>query len=100
MATKDYFFRFRHDDWMLGTIEMTLEQKGFYIDFLALMYSRQNWVEDNRFTAQRMGLRWPRYKRLRDELVAMGKLYHPTAKHLSNRVAEKEIEYLLKKRGK
>jgi uncharacterized protein YdaU (DUF1376 family) len=62
-------------DWRDGTRQLTLEQKGLYIDLLSMMWERGGSIPADEVTLSAMtGLNRQRAKRLRDELVAAGKL--------------------------
>jgi uncharacterized protein YdaU (DUF1376 family) len=72
---RDPFFRFFVDDWRAGTMGLTLEQKGFYIDLLCLMWDRQGGLpNDPAWIARNLGMRPQPVKRLLSSLFDAGKL--------------------------
>lgn len=62
-------------DFFEGTQEMSLEQKGAYIMVLNLMYTRGGPISDEPgYISRYVGCSIRKWKQVRDELVAMGKL--------------------------
>lgn len=70
------FVRFYPSDWRSGCIGLTLEQEGFYIRICAFIYDTDQRlpVGDDSMAAKLMGLHTNAYRKIRDQLVALGKL--------------------------
>jgi len=91
MSRSPYHFRF-HDDALRGYAKLSLEQRGAYTTLLDLMYSYQEYLEeDERRLAAELGVSMRKYRTLRDQLIRAGKLYYAAPGMLSNRRFEKEI---------
>jgi len=79
-------------DFFEGTQEMSLELKGAYIMVLNLLYTRGGPVSDEPgFISRYVGCSVRKWKQVRDELVAMGKLYVQNGM-ISNSRADQVIE--------
>jgi uncharacterized protein YdaU (DUF1376 family) len=79
-------------DFFEGTQEMSLELKGAYIMVLNLMYTRGGPVSDEPgFLSRYVGCSVRKWKQVRDELVAMGKL-HVQNGMISNSRADEVLE--------
>ena len=79
-------------DFYEGTQEMSLELKGAYIMVLNLMYTRGGPISDEPgFISRYVGCSIRKWKQVRDELVAMGKLVCESGM-ISNSRAHFEIE--------
>jgi uncharacterized protein YdaU (DUF1376 family) len=79
-------------DFFEGTQEMSLELKGAYIMVLNLMYTRGGPVSDEPgFLSRYVGCSVRKWKQVRDELVAMGKL-HVQHGMISNSRADEVLE--------
>jgi uncharacterized protein YdaU (DUF1376 family) len=79
-------------DFFEGTQEMSLELKGAYIMVLNLMYTRGGPVSDEPgFISRYVGCSVRKWKQVRDELVAMGKL-HVHNGMISNSRADEVLE--------
>lgn len=79
-------------DFFEGTQEMSLELKGAYIMVLNLMYTRGGPVSDEPgFLSRYVGCSVRKWKHVRDELVAMGKL-HVQNGMISNSRADEVLE--------
>jgi uncharacterized protein YdaU (DUF1376 family) len=79
-------------DFFEGTQEMSLELKGAYIMVLNLMYTRGGPVSDEPgFISRYVGCSVRKWKQVRDELVAMGKL-HVQNGMISNSRADEVLE--------
>jgi uncharacterized protein YdaU (DUF1376 family) len=62
-------------DWMGGTAGMTPEQEGAYLRFLLHLYQRGKPLpDDDRFMSRVMSLSLRVWKRLKDQLVSLGKI--------------------------
>jgi len=70
------FVRLYPSDWRSGCIGLTLEQEGFYIRVCAFIYDTDQRlpVGDDSAAAKLMGLHTNAYRKIRDQLVALGKL--------------------------
>jgi len=79
-------------DFFEGTQEMSLEQKGAYIMVLNLMYTRGGPISDEAgYISRYVGCSIRKWKQVRDELVAMGKI-HVQDGMISNSRADEVIE--------
>lgn len=79
-------------DFFEGTQEMSLELKGAYIMVLNLMYTRGGPISDEPgFISRYVGCSVRKWKQVRDELVAMGKL-HVQSGMISNSRADEVLE--------
>ena len=66
---------FYPDDWLAGTLELTLEEEGAYIRICALIYSKGGPIPDNaRWLAGMCRVSTRRWRPLRDSLIAKGKI--------------------------
>lgn len=82
-------------DFVLGTMSLSLEEKGAYSLCLDLIYDRGAPIPDDaRWLAGVCGVSLRKWSALRDRLIATGKLIASDG-HLSNDRAEKEIENAL-----
>jgi uncharacterized protein YdaU (DUF1376 family) len=62
-------------DWRSGCIGLTLEQEGFYMRVCAFIYDTgQRLPSDDSTAAKLMGLHTNAYRKVRDQLSALGKL--------------------------
>lgn len=92
-----YHFRY-HDDALRGYRELTLEERGAYTTILDLLYSDQEYLQDNeRIIAAEMGVSTRKYRSLRDSLIRKGKIYFVSKGVLSNRRFEEEISERFKR---
>ena len=74
MSGLPYYKRFPRD-FLDGTIGMSLELKGAYAILLDLIYMRSGRLPDDaQYIAGQMGCSVRKWKSLRDELYAMGKI--------------------------
>lgn len=77
---EDADVRFRYmplhlGDWLVGTAGMTLEYRGFYIEFLARLYDRgRPFPDDDRWMADLLDLSIRVWRRLKSALVKMEKI--------------------------
>lgn len=86
-----YHFRY-HDDALRGYRKLSLEERGAYTTMLDLMYSDQEYLQDNeRIIAAELGVSTRKYRSLRDSLIRKGKIYFVSEGVLSNRRFEEEI---------
>lgn len=91
MSRDPYHFRY-HDDALRGYRKLSLEERGAYTTLLDLMYSDQEYLQDNeRILAAEMGVSTRKYRSLRDSLVRKGKIYFVAEGLLSNKRFEDEI---------
>lgn len=75
-----------------GIEQLTWEQKGYYLTVIFKMYARMGGLPyDERDGARILGCDVRFYRRLRDEMVAVGKLYIEDG-HVKNKRVEREIE--------
>jgi len=70
------FVRLYPSDWRSGCIGLTLEQEGFYIRVCAFISDtgQRLPVDDDSAAAKLMGLHTNAYRKVRDQLVALGKI--------------------------
>lgn len=87
---------FSPDEWLAGTRELSLEERGAYWDVCALIYSRGGPVlDDERWLAKALACDVRTWRRIRGRLLAVGKLRLielDGQAHLINGRAELEIE--------
>lgn len=84
------------DNFIAGTVGMTLEEKGAYSLILDLMYVRGGPVPDEpRYIAGVCNCSVRKWNTIRDRLIALGKIEIADG-FLTNHRAEKEIENALK----
>lgn len=85
------WFKCYQDLWLDGTRDLTPEQRGIYIDCLCLIYKYDQPLRDDiDWVAHKLHVKPRVWKRIREELVACGKLVQ-TADGLTNGRAESEI---------
>ena len=83
-------------DFIEGTIGMSFELKGAYRLVLDLIYMQGgNLPDDARYISGLLGCSIRKWKSLRDDLIAAGKL-QVSGEFLTNKRAEKELETLAK----
>lgn len=93
--TRPWYRRFP-DNFIAGTVGLTLEEKGAYSLVLDLMYVRGGPVPDEpRYIAGVCNCSVRKWNAIREKLIAIGKL-HVVDGYLTNERAEKEIENALK----
>lgn len=69
------FVRFYPSDWRAGCIGLTLEQEGLYIRICAYLYETEMRLSiDDSMAAKFMGLHTNAYRKIRDQLAALGKI--------------------------
>ena len=84
------------DAALAGMVELTLEERGAYNTVIDLLYSRDgNLPADDCFFARACNCRPHTWRRLRDNLLAKGKLHMIDGKLTANRVAG-ELEHARK----
>ncbi len=89
--TRPWYRRFP-DNFIAGTVGLTLEEKGAYSLVLDLMYVRGGPVPDEpRYIAGVCNCSVRKWNAIREKLIAIGKL-HVVDGYLTNERAEKEIE--------
>jgi uncharacterized protein YdaU (DUF1376 family) len=89
--TRPWYRRFP-DNFIAGTVGLTLEEKGAYSLVLDLMYVRGGPVPDEpRYIAGVCNCSVRKWNAIREKLLAIGKL-HVVDGYLTNERAEKEIE--------
>lgn len=85
-----HFAKWHIDDYIQGTEGMQLETEGAYIRFLMRLYRRGKPLpDDDRFMSIAMGLSIRVWRRIRDNLVAIGKIICRSG-YLTNSRFEKE----------
>lgn len=85
------FARVHISDLLNGIRTLSMEERGFYMTALFLMYDRMGTLPaDDRHAAMMIGCEIRTYKRLKARMVALGKFYD-TGEGLSNRRVEAEI---------
>ncbi len=66
---------FYADDWLAGTMDLTLEEEGGYIRICALIYSKGGPIPDNdRWLAGMCRVSTRRWRKLRHSLIGKGKI--------------------------
>lgn len=71
IARIDFYF----EDWLTGTFELTPEQRGVYITLCALICKTGDRLKDDEIPLARWnGLKVRRWRTVRDELIAAGKI--------------------------
>lgn len=84
------------DNFIAGTVGLTLEEKGAYSLVLDLMYVRGGPVPDEpRYIAGVCNCSVRKWNAIREKLIGLGKI-HVVDGYLTNERAEKEIEISLK----
>jgi len=79
-------------DFVQGTLELTLEQKGAFSLLLDLIYNRQKPISDNeRWLAGICGVSLRKWRSIRQALIDQDKIYISEGK-ISNQRADKELE--------
>lgn len=82
-----------HSDALAGYMALTLEERGAYTTFLDMMYDAgEALVEHERLFSGYMGCSLRLYRKLRDALLAKGKLKRLADGKLTNSRFEKEVE--------
>lgn len=93
--TRPWYRRFP-DNFIAGTVGLTLEEKGAYSLVLDLMYVRGGPVPDEpRYIAGVCNCSVRKWNAIREKLIALGKI-HAVDGFLANDRVEKEIENCLK----
>lgn len=86
------YVKFYCRDWLHGTESLTPEERGIYIDLLAMMYERNGPLpDDERLLAARLRIDLRVWKRVRQSLLLKGKLT-ASGGHLSNTRAAAELQ--------
>ena len=86
------FVRFYPSDWRSGCIGMTFEQEGFYVRVCAFIYESNRRLPLNDSEAAKLiGANTNAYRKLKTQLVDLGKLKH-TADGYTVPRAERELE--------
>ena len=79
-------------DFVQGTLELTLEQKGAFSLLLDLIYNMQKPIPDNdRWLAGICGVSLRKWRSIRQALIDLGKIYVSEGR-ISNQRADKELE--------
>lgn len=86
---------FSPDEWIAGTRDLELDERGAYWDVCSLMYSRGGPVaDDESWLARALGCHVRTWRKIRARLLALGKLRIVVidgADHLTNGRAEREL---------
>jgi len=86
------FVRFFPSDWRSGCIGLTFEQEGLYIRICSYIYETEQRLSlDDRQAAKQMGAHTNAYRKVRDQLAALGKLTQTPTGWTVGR-AERELE--------
>lgn len=92
MSARPFHKRY-HSDALAGFMSLTLEERGAFQTVLDLIYDRQGPILDNeRLLAGYMGVSIRKWRSLRADLLAKGKIYLTDEGMIYNSRAEKEIE--------
>ena len=85
------FLKFYTSDWRSGTLGLSFELKGFYMDLLALMWDRQSRLpSDPKLIAQWLQVDPRKVKRLMGELITAGKIFEA-----GTQIANKRLDHEL-----
>lgn len=96
MSARHYHKRY-HSDALAGFMSLNLEERGAYQTLLDMIYDRGGPIQDNeRLIAGYMGCTVRKWRSLRDDLIAKGKIQLTDNGEITNLRAEKEIENQLK----
>jgi uncharacterized protein YdaU (DUF1376 family) len=83
---------FSPDEWLSGTSELEVDEKGAYWTVCALIYSRGEPIaDDERWIAKACGCHWRQWRRIRERLLALGKIRLTDDGRLTNGRAEREL---------
>lgn len=83
---------FSPDEWIAGTRELSMEERGAYWDVCALMYSRGGPIaDDDAWIARTLGCNPRKWRSLKASLVAVGKLRIEGGQMVNGR-AERELK--------
>jgi len=87
---------FSPDEWLSGTSELSVDEKGAYITVCALIYSRSGPIDDDEaWLSKACGCHWRQWRRLRQTLLERGKIRLTEDGRITNRRAELELERAL-----
>jgi uncharacterized protein YdaU (DUF1376 family) len=95
------FFKFYHQDWIAGTVDLSATERGVYISLLAFMYDMGGKIlRDDARLAMRCGARVSHFKSALNALISTGKIIEENG-YLSNTRVEKEqvVYHDLKKKN-
>lgn len=88
------YHRRYHGDALTGTMNLSLEERGAYATILDLIYDEGGpIIGDRRWLSGFLGCSMRKVDVLLSSLIEKGKLYETRDKKLSNRRAEKELQY-------
>ena len=91
MSRGDPWFKFYPSDWLTGTRELTLEQRGAYIDSIAMqMQYGKAMPDDYSWLAHQMHVSTRKARAIVDELIALKKLSRTDA-GITNERCEQEL---------
>lgn len=92
MSARPFHKRY-HSDALAGFMSLSLEERGAFQTLLDLIYDRQGPILDNeRLLAGYMGVSIRKWRSLRADLLAKGKIFLTEDGMIHNSRAEKEIE--------
>ncbi len=100
MSTKQRFpyFKFYPRDWLQATRDLTLEQRGAYIDLICIIMEMEGHLADNdKWIAHQMHVTARKWRSLKGELVAHEKIAVSDGKIVNERCV-KELDALLNQR--
>lgn len=83
------FYKRDPDRALAGMAELTLKQRGAYNSLIDLLYSRDGDVPDDDIrVAKMMACHWREWKKIKAELIALGKVWTDGGKLHAKRVQE------------
>lgn len=87
------FYKMEYEAWDEGTDTLTLEQEGAYLRFCHQMYRRKSPVVDDKMVLARLWKCHPnKSSKLRDDLIAAGKIVPTGDGHLTNTRVTQELD--------
>lgn len=93
MSSTYEWHRHNHVRILTSYAGLTAEQRGVAYTLLDLIYDRRGpLVEHEKVLAARMNMGAAKFRRIRDELIGMGKFYVTESGHLMNKYAVDELE--------
>lgn len=87
------FYKMEYEAWDEGTDTLSLEQEGAYLRFCHQMYRRKSAVVDDKMVLSRLWKCHPnKAAKLRDDLIAAGKITPTGDGHLTNTRVTQELD--------
>lgn len=86
--------------WITGTIHLNLEQRGFFIQVVSVIMDLGECDADDGYLARICGCNRQRARRLKNELINIGKMYESCGKLRQNRAeTERKLAIKLAEKG-